>query len=114
MRTEEKTLNHKSPWTLGLPVRRIGAVVVIVSLVFGACGGVQLGRPFPEPTSTLKIGYDREADVIAKMGAPYRRTLDSRGRLLLTYLWADGEGQGQTCLVALNEDGVVALVDVAR
>ena len=48
------------------------------------------------------------------MGQPYRRTLDTRGRVLLTYVWADGQGGGETCLVALNEDGIVALVDVTR
>ncbi|MEC9071330.1 MAG: hypothetical protein VX938_03085 [Myxococcota bacterium] len=94
-------------------VRWLCAALLAASLVTPACGGAQLGRPYPEPTTTLKVGYDREEDVLAKMGAPYRRTLDSRGRMLFTYLWADGEGAGQSCLVAFNEDGIVSLVDVA-
>jgi len=105
---EERALNTKSHL---LGALRSG--LLIISLLSVACGGVQLGQPYPEPTTTLKIGYDREEDVLAKMGPPYRRTLDSRGRLLLTYIWADGQGAGQSCLVALNEDGIVALVDVA-
>ena len=104
--TEEKLLNHPLPI-----VRWLCAALLAASLF--ACGGAQLGRPYPEPTTTLKVGYDREGDVLAKMGAPYRRTLDSRGRMLFTYLWADGKGAGQSCLVAFNEDGIVSLVDVA-
>ena len=95
---------------------RLGALglALFAMVALGACGATSLGRHFDDPTQLVKVGYDREEDVVAKMGRPYRRTLDTRGRVLLTYIWADGSGGGETCIVALNEVGIVSLVDVAR
>lgn len=76
-----------------------------------SCAGPSLGRRFPDPAETLKIGFDRREDVIRKMGSPYRVTVGPEGRELLVYLWADGRGQGEKCVVGLNADGVVYVVE---
>ena len=79
-----------------------------------ACTNLRLGRRFPiDPRSELKIGHDQKTDVLRKMGQPYRRFVDSEGREVFSYVWADGEGQGQKAIIAFNNNDVVYLVEVA-
>jgi hypothetical protein len=79
-----------------------------------ACTSMALGRRFPiDPRSGLKIGHDQKRDVLRKMGQPYRRFVDTEGREVFTYVWADGKGQGQKAIIAFNANDVVYLVEVA-
>jgi hypothetical protein len=86
--------------------------VTFVVLLFG-CAPLTLGRPFgADPALEIKAGHDLRKDVIGKMGQPFRRGVDSRGREIFTYVWADGVGGGSKCLIAFNKNGVVSLVEV--
>ena len=79
-----------------------------------ACASPQIGRPFPiDPVRELKIGYDEKTDVLLEMGQPYRTFVDSQGHEVFVYVWADGRGGGQKCLIAFNENDVVYLVEMA-
>jgi hypothetical protein len=104
------------PMKFTCPLRpALVSLALLAGVTFGSgCASNALGQRFPDPISTLKIGHDTENDVVTKLGSPFRRTLDTQGRTVLTFLWADGDGAGTSCIVALNQDGVVALVDVAR
>jgi hypothetical protein len=87
---------------------RLAAVAVM------ACANPQIGRPFPiDPLRELKVGYDEKADVLREMGQPYRSFVDSQGHEVFVYVWADGRGGGQKCLIAFNENDVVYLVELA-
>lgn len=78
-----------------------------------ACGPLTIGRPFKiNPSVDLKIGHDQQKDVLRKLGQPFRRTLDAKGRQIFTYLWADGKGAGKKCTVAFNKNGIVSIVEV--
>ena len=48
------------------------------------------------------------------MGPPYRSVIDKRGQEVLTYVWADGRGGGEKCLIVLNKNGIVSVVEVVR
>ena len=86
----------------------------LILLLLASCSPLSLGRPFKvHPGVALKPGHDRTEDVLRKMGPPYRHAVDGRGRVLFTYLWADGEGGGEKCVVAFNENGVVSLVELS-
>ena len=73
---------------------------------------------FEQPISELeakieelrKVGHDTEKDVVTKMGQPFRRTTDAQGRAVLTYVWADGKGHGEKCVIAFNKNGLVYVV----
>lgn len=95
---------------------RLKAITALLLLLFMvACASVSLGRRFPiDPAAELKVGHDRKADVLRKMGKPYRSSVDSEGREILTYVWADGDGHGEKCVIALNKNNVVYLVEVAQ
>jgi hypothetical protein len=96
-----------------LDALRLLARLAAVSAV--ACAGPQIGRPFPiDPVRELKLGYDEKADVLREMGQPYRSFVDSQGHEVFVYVWADGRGGGQKCLIAFNENDVVYLVELAR
>ena len=96
-------------------LRRVLLLIVVV-LVCGsvACGPLWLGARFPvNPQTDLKIGHDQKSDVLRKMGRPYRKFVDSEGREVFTYLWADGKGNGQKALIAFNKNNVVYLIEVS-
>jgi hypothetical protein len=72
-----------------------------------------IGRRFAvNPQTALKVGHDQKSDVLRKMGQPYRRFVDSEGREVFTYVWADGRGAGQKAIIAFNRNNVVYLVEV--
>lgn len=84
---------------------------VALALLAG-CAGAHIGRPLPvDPRETLKVGHHRKSDAVRELGQPYRVSTDSRGRELLTYVWADGAGEGNKCIIALNENEVIYLVE---
>ena len=96
-------------------LRRMVLLIVVV-LVCGsvACGPLWLGARFPvNPQTDLKIGHDQKSDVLRKMGRPYRTFVDSDGREVFTYLWADGEGNGQKAVIAFNKNNIVYLIEVS-
>ncbi len=80
----------------------------------GGCASTRIGTPFAtDPLRELKIGYDQKEDVVRKMGRPQRSFVDSQGHEVFTYLWADGKGHGQKCVIAFNDNNVVYLIEVA-
>ena len=86
----------------------------LVPIALMACASPQIGRPFPiDPVRELKVGYDEKTDVLREMGQPYRSFVDSQGHEVFVYVWADGRGGGQKCLIAFNENDVVYLVEMA-
>ena len=91
----------------------LGTIGLALMIVISGCFPVTLGRKFQsDPRSTLKVGFHKEADVVALMGRPFRRSMDDSGRTILVYLWADGEGEGEKCVVGFNEMGVVHSIEV--
>ncbi len=59
-----------------------------------------------------RFAHDRKADVVRKMGEPYRRFVDSAGHEVFTYVYADGGGGGSKAIIAFNKNEVVYLVEV--
>ena len=94
---------------------RLNPLVILfvgVTLLLG-CFPVQLGRGFQtDPRTTIKVGFHQEGDVLALMGRPYRKTIDPSGRTILVYLWTDGDGDGEKCVIGFNEVGLVHSVEV--
>ena len=91
-------------------------MLIVVVLVCGstACGPLWLGRRFQaDPQTALKVGHDQKSDVLRKLGRPYRSFVDSEGREVFTYLWADGRGNGQKAVIAFNKNNVIYLIEVA-
>lgn len=91
-------------------------MLIVVVMVCGsmACGPLWLGRRFQaDPQTALKIGHDQKSDVLRKLGRPYRSFVDSEGREVFTYLWADGEGNGQKAVIAFNKNNIVYLIEVS-
>ncbi len=96
-------------------LRRI-LLLAALGLVCAAlsCMPIRLGRRFPiNPQTDLKVGHDQKTDVLRKMGRPQRSFIDSEGREVFTYLWADGRGNGQKALIAFNKNNVIYLVEVS-
>ena len=88
--------------------------VLLLGFVGVGCGSARLGSKFKiDPKRELKVGHDQKADVIRKMGQPYRKFVDSKGHEVFTYVWASGTGAGQKCVIAFNKNNVVYLVEVA-
>lgn len=88
-------------------------LVVLVGLFIGGCFPVTLGRGFQtDPRTTLKIGFHQEGDVVALMGRPFRKSIDASGRTILVYLWTDGEGDGEKCVIGFNDIGVIHSIEV--
>ncbi len=78
-----------------------------------ACGPMTIGRPFSvNPEVSIKVGHDQKKDVLKKMGQPFRRNKDAEGREIYTYVWADGKGGGQKCIIVFNKAQTVAIVEV--
>ncbi len=97
--------------------RRLGRWLVVIALALGlalACAPPRLGKRFGTDPTRIKVGHDTRKDVVAKMGSPYRKALDSRGQEVLTYVWADGKGRGEKAIIVLNKNGLVSLVEVVR
>ena len=95
-----------------------GALAGLFSILMGCfsagCFPVTLGKKFQsDPRSTIKIGFHQEGDVVALMGRPFRKSMDESGRTILVYLWADGEGDGEKCVIGFNELGVVHSIEVS-
>ena len=85
----------------------LGASVAI------GCSPVTIGRPFPvNPYKAIKVGHDSRKDILNKMGNPYRKNFDAKGREIFTYVWADGKGNGRKCVILFNKNNLVALVEV--
>jgi len=95
-------------------IRLITTAALGLTLLATGCANNSLGLRYPAPSKTIKLGYDSEADVVQKMGPPFRRSVDSKGRTILTYVWADGGSQSRTCIVGFNAVGIAAVLDVAR
>ena len=93
--------------------RTFVALALCFSLV-GGCANNSLGLRYPAPETTIKLGHDTVSDVVTKMGSPFRRSIDSKGRKVLTYVWADGAAESRTCIIAFNIDGIAAILDVAK
>ena len=88
--------------------------LTLTALALTGCAPLVLGRPFlVDPSKEIKIGHDVKADVLRKMGDPYRRSVDSEGHEMLVYVFADGKGGGQKCVVAFNKNDVAYVVEVA-
>jgi hypothetical protein len=96
-------------------IRRLVLLVAVLLLCGSlACGPLWLGARFPiNPQTDLKIGHDQKSDVLRKMGRPYRTFVDSEGREVFTYLWADGEGNGEKAVIAFNKNEVIYLIEVS-
>jgi hypothetical protein len=92
-------------------VLRLATGVALAGLV--ACAAPGLGHRFAMNPNDLKVGHDEKEDVLRKMGQPYRRFVDSKGREVFVYVWADGQGNGEKCIIAFNEDDAVYLVEVS-
>ncbi len=91
-----------------------GLVFLLVMVLVSSCGSARIGRKFTiDPRGELKVGHDRKSDVLRKMGQPYRKFVDSDGREVFTYVWADGKGGGEKCTIAFNKNGMVYLVEVS-
>ena len=87
--------------------------IAALGLLCTACGPRSIGRSFSLSTAAqIKVGHDQKRDVLKKMGAPLRKTIDGSGGEIFTYLWADGRGSGQKCIIAFNKNGTVSLVQV--
>ena len=87
---------------------------LVILLALSACASIPIGHAFPDNAQKIiRVGYDRKQDVLSKMGQPYRRSVDSLGHEVYVYVWADGDGHGEKCVVAFNGNDVVYLVDVA-
>ncbi len=85
----------------------------VLSSLIAACFPVQLGRGFQaDPRTTVKVGFHQEGDVLALLGRPYRKTIDPMGRTILVYLWTDGDGNGEKCVIGFNEVGLVHSIEV--
>lgn len=93
---------------------RAGLAGLVCLAMLAACSPLRLGQPFRTDPTKIKVGHDSRQDVLAKMGGPYRAATDSRGQEVLTWVWADGRGKGEKCIVVLNKNGVVSLVEVVR
>ena len=89
-------------------------IALALSLSLSGCANNSLGIRYPAPETTVKLGHDTVSDVVTKMGSPFRRSVDSKGRTILTYVWADGSSESRTCIIAFNTDGVAAILDVAK
>ncbi len=96
----------------GLP--HIVLCALVIAAMLSSCAPLRLGHPFRIAPSKVKVGHDQKRDVIAKMGPPYRSVIDKRGQEVLTYVWADGRGGGEKCLIVLNKNGIVSVVEVVR
>ena len=97
-------------------ILRRSVLLIAVALVCGslACTPIRLGRRFQvDPQTALKVGHDQKSDVLRKMGRPYRSFVDSEGREVFTYLWADGRGSGQKAVIAFNKNNVIYLIEVS-
>jgi len=99
-------------------IRKLISILQVLSvctvLLAMACSPLKLGSAFRvDPATQLKIGHDHKKDVLNKMGPPYRRVVDAKGREILTYLWANGEGKGRKCILAFNKNGVLSIVEVS-
>ena len=88
-------------------------LLLVVVLQFG-CASLHIGREFEQrPETSIRVGYHTVTDVEALMGQPYRKAVDGQGRQVYTYLWADGRGSGEKCIVAFNKNDIVYLVEVS-
>ena len=93
--------------------KKVLIVFFTAAFFLTACGPLTLGRHFKlNPSADLKIGHDQQKDVLRKLGQPFRRAVDAKGRQIFTYLWADGKGAGKKCTIAFNKNGVVSIVEV--
>jgi len=91
------------------------AIAALLLATLAACAPITVGRRLTaDPRSELKVGYDAKADVQKKLGQPYRKTVDSKGHEVWTYVWADGNGGGQKYTVAFNGADVVFLVEASE
>ena len=89
------------------------AALFSATLLIQGCGPVTIGSPFRvNPEKAIKVGHDTRKDVLNKMGNPYRKNVDAKGREIFTYLWADGKGNGRKCVILFNKNNLVALVEV--
>tara|TARA_B100001123_G_C14833109_1_gene836991 strand:+ start:140 stop:442 length:303 start_codon:yes stop_codon:yes gene_type:complete len=91
-------------------------IVVCVALSLGAgCSSLRLGAKFKvDPASAIKIGHDTKKDVLHKLGQPKRRSVDTEGRVIFTYIWANGDGGGQVYTVAFNKNDIVYVVESSQ
>ena len=91
------------------------ALCLFVAATLAGCSPVTVGRRLSaDPRSELKVGYDSKPDVVKKLGPPFRKTVDSKGHEVWTYVWADGNGGGQKYTVAFNGADVVFLVEASE
>jgi outer membrane protein assembly factor BamE (lipoprotein component of BamABCDE complex) len=91
------------------------AIAALLLASLAACSPVTVGRRLTaDPRSEVKVGYDAKPDVMKKLGQPYRKTVDSKGHEVWTYVWADGNGGGQKYTVAFNGADVVFLVEASE
>ena len=96
-------------------MKRSVLATLLVLVILAGCGSVTVGRRLSvDPRSELKVGYDAKADVVKKLGQPFRKTVDSKGHEVWTYVWADGNGGGQKYTVAFNGADVVFLVEASE
>lgn len=72
------------------------------------------GPRFADLEAKLRPGFDDKKSVTALLGAPHRKITDAVGRDIYLYVWADGKGGGEECIIAFNTNGVVYLVDAAQ
>ena len=92
--------------------KKIGLIATGLLLI-QACAPLSMGRPFKVyPEIALNPGHDSKGDVLSKMCQPFRKSVDNEGREIFTYLWADGKGNGQKCIILFNKNKTVALVEV--
>lgn len=94
-------------------LNKLKSLAVFVVLSFVGCAPVQIGRKYSgQPQTEVKVGFHNKSDVEAKMGPPFRKAVDGQGREVYTYVWADGKGAGEKCVIAFNKNGIVYLVEV--
>lgn len=106
---------HTRTWTRMCGGVCAAVVAVAITVTVGGCATLSLGSRFPiNPRQEIKVGHDTEKDVINKMGQPFRRATDAQGRAILTYVWANGKGYGEKCVIAFNKNGLVYVVEVVQ
>lgn len=102
-----------------LKATTVAAGCTLSLVVASGCAPATLGHGgngprFTEMQAKLRAGFDDKKSVLAALGPPQQQLTDGQGREIFVYVWADGRGDGEHCVVAFNTSGVVYLVDASR
>jgi len=99
------------------------ASLVILLLVFSACATVEVGRPLdPAAFQKIEVGKTTEAQVIALLGPPQKKTVNADGSKIYGYthvrshawavpFYAKGTASGEKVIINFDPSGIVTSVD---